>query len=147
MRKDRTVIAASRVISSPPERVFEFLSDLHNHWRLDAHFVEVEHVDPDGDGGRVRLRGLLGMGRTAHTRVEEAVPNSRLRGRADIGRGTVGRVAWDIEPVDRGSRVALAAVVERAGLLDRAILALGGRRYLRQILTRTLENLERQLAD
>jgi uncharacterized protein YndB with AHSA1/START domain len=147
MRKDRTVIAASRVISAPPERVFEFLSDLHNHWRLEAHFVEVEHLDPEGDGGRVRLRGLFGMGRTVHTRVEEAVPSSRLRGRADIGGGTVGRVAWDIEAADGGSRVSLSAVVERAGPLDRAILALGGSRYLRRIFTRTLENLERELAD
>jgi hypothetical protein len=38
-------------------------------------------------------------------------------------------------------------VVERAGPLDRAILALGGRRYLRRIFTRTLESLERELAD
>ena len=73
---------------APPERVFDFLSDLHNHWRLDAHFVEVEHVDPDGDGGRVRLRGPFALGRTVRTRVEEAVPSSRLRGRADIGGGT-----------------------------------------------------------
>jgi uncharacterized protein YndB with AHSA1/START domain len=141
------VIAANRVISASPERVFEFLSDLRNHWRLDAHFVELEDVDPDGDGGRVRLRGLFGLSRTARTRVEEAVASSRLRGRADIGRGTVGRVAWDIEPADGGSRVALSAVIERAGLLDRAILALGGRRYLRQIFARTLENLGRELGD
>lgn len=141
------MIAASRVIPASPERVFEFLSDLHNHWRLEAHFVEVEHVEPEGDGGQVRLRGLLGLGRTARTRVEEAVPNSRLRGRADIGGGTVGLVAWDIEPADGGSQVALSAVVERAGVLDRLILDLGGRRYLRRIFARTLENLERQLAD
>jgi uncharacterized protein YndB with AHSA1/START domain len=141
------VIAASRTISAPPERVFDFLSDLHNHWRLEPHLVELEHLDPDGDGGRVRLRGPFGLGRTALTRVEKGVPGSRLRGRADIGRGTVGRVAWDIEPAGGGSRVALSAVVERAGLLDRLILGLGGRRYLRQILARTLENLERELAD
>ena len=141
------MIAASRVISASPELVFEFLSELHNHWRLEAHFVEVEHVDPDGDGGQVRLRGIFGIGRTARTSVEETVPSSRLRGRAEIGRSTVGRVAWDIESADGGSRVALSAVVERAGVLDRVILALGGRRYLRRIFARTLENLERQLAD
>jgi len=114
---------------------------------LEAHFVELEHVDPEGDGSRVRLRGPFGVGRTARTSVEEAVPSSRLRGRADIGGGTVGRVAWDIEPADGGSRVALSAVVERAGLLDRVILACGGSRYLRRIFARTLENLERGLAD
>ena len=136
------MITATRDISAPPERVFAFLSDLRNHWRLEDHFVEVEHVE--SDGGRVRMRGPLGIARTARTTVEEALPNSRLRGRADLG-DTVGRVAWDIEPADSGSRVSLSARVDRAGVFDRTLLALGGEAYLRRIFARTLENLEREL--
>ena len=136
------MIAATREISAPPERVFAFLSDLHNHWQLEDHFVELQHLQ--SDGGRVRMRGPLGLSRTVHTTVEEAVPNERLRGRADLGR-TIGRVAWDIAPAGAGSRVSLSAIVERAGALDRALLALGGRAYLRRIFARTLENLEREV--
>jgi uncharacterized protein YndB with AHSA1/START domain len=139
------VIAATREISAPPERVYAFLSDLRNHWRLEHHLVELAHLDADGDGGRVRMRGPLGLRRTAYTRVEEAVPHKRLRGRADVGRGTVGRVAWEIAPSDNGSRVSLSAKVDNAGPLDRALLALGGRAYLRRVFAHALENLEREL--
>jgi hypothetical protein len=80
----------------------------------------------------VRIAGPLGLSRVARTRVLEADEPYRLEGRADIGRGTVGSVRWTIEPANGGSRVTLSAVVERAGALDRAILALGGRVWLRR---------------
>jgi hypothetical protein len=66
-----------------------------------------------------------------------------LRGRADVGRGTVGEVRWGIEPHGTGSRVTLSAEVERASRLDRAILALGGRIVLRRGFAEALEQLGR----
>jgi hypothetical protein len=66
-----------------------------------------------------------------------------LRGRADVGRGTVGAVRWLIEPSGTGSRVTLSAEVERASLLDRAILALGGRLILQHGFHEALEQLGR----
>jgi uncharacterized protein YndB with AHSA1/START domain len=143
MHENRTVVTAARDVSASPERVFAFLSDLHNHWRLEDHFAELQVLG--SDGGRVRMRGPLGLARTVSTVVEEAVPNTRLRGRADVGRKTVGRVAWDIEPAGGGSRITLSADVERASVLDRLLLAAGGRAYLRRIFARTLANLEREL--
>jgi uncharacterized protein YndB with AHSA1/START domain len=29
------LIAVERAVAAPPERVFDFLADLRNHWRLD----------------------------------------------------------------------------------------------------------------
>lgn len=60
-----------------------------------------------------------------------------------MGRGTVGTVRWLVESRGAGSRVTLAATVERASLLDRAILALGGRRLLRRGFAEAVDQLGR----
>ena len=68
-------VEAAAVIPAAPEDVFAFLSDLQNHWRLADRFVEVvalESSDGGGDGGTVRVRGPLGVRRTATTRVVAA---------------------------------------------------------------------------
>lgn len=142
-RNLRGLIAASAQLDQPPERVFAFLSDLRNHWRLSQRFAELEQLDGDEAGGRVRIRGPLGLSRVARTRVLAAEEPRELRGRAEIGRGTAGAVRWTIDPHGDGSRVTLSAVVERARPVDRAILALGGRRYLRRGFAEALEQLGR----
>ncbi len=147
----RPDIAATRTVAASAERVFEFLSDLRNHWRLDDRLVELTSLD-DGDGGaptggRVRISGPLGLSRKAATAVLAAEPPMAgragvLAGRADVGGGTVGRVAWAITPTAEGaSSVTLAAAVERASGSDRLLLALGGRWWLERIFGRTLVNL------
>ena len=69
-----------------------------------------------------------------------------MSGVAELGRGTVGRVSWEIAPrTNGGSVVTLAAYVERASLLDRIALALGGRAFLRSVFRRTLDNLAREV--
>jgi carbon monoxide dehydrogenase subunit G len=143
-------IRATRVVPQSPERVFEFLSDLRNHWRLESSFVELEALHDDALGGRVRMKGPLGLGRTASTRVLVAeaprTGTASLRGRAEIGASTVGLVRWDVVTTGGGSAVSLAATVERAGLVDRIVLALGGRAWLRALFERALANLETELA-
>ena len=66
-------LRAVRVLAASPHRVFEFLADLRNHWLLQDRFVELAGLDTDeGDGpngGRVRMRGPLGISREARTRV------------------------------------------------------------------------------
>ena len=89
----------------------------------------------------MRVRGPLGLSRVARTRVLAVEAPRRLEGRADVGRGTVGSVRWEIEPADGGSRVTLAARVESATAFDRAILALGGGRWLEQIFRDALARL------
>ena len=135
------MIAAERSVAAPPERVFEFLSDLRNHWRLEeGTFLALDEVGETG--GVIRLRGPLGLSRTVRTQVLEAVNPSRLSGRADLSGGTVGLVAWIIEPDGAGSRVRLTADVAEAWLPDRAFLALGGRAWFRRLFRRALANLD-----
>src|SRR5919201_3098429 len=109
-------MAATATLGHPPDRVFAFLSDLRNHWRLEERFIELDDVT--ADGGRVRLRGPLGLKRVARTNVleaEPAAPVGRLHGHAEIGRSTRGDVFWEIAPADGGSNVTLAAVPQRLG--------------------------------
>jgi uncharacterized protein YndB with AHSA1/START domain len=137
------VIAAQRAITHPPERVFEFLSDLRNHWRLEERFLELENMARDG--GTIRLTGPFGVSRRARTMVLEATTPTRIAGRADLRGGTVGLVSWEIEPSSGGSLVRLSAEVPRASLPDRVFLALGGRRWFRHLFERALENLEAEV--
>jgi hypothetical protein len=137
-------IESSRVVPQPPERVLDFISNLHNHWQLEDAFIELNGVH--GDGGHLRIRGPLGISREARTEVVSTGAPAHLRGRAEIGRRTVGSVAWDVEPAGSGSLVTLSARVERASLLDSALLALGGRRWLRRRFEHVLETLGHRLA-
>jgi uncharacterized protein YndB with AHSA1/START domain len=132
------VISAARVVAAPPDRVFEFLAHLPNHWQLDAALAEVDATSETT--ADVRLQGPFGIARVAHTEVLEAVPPSRLRGRAVVG-GTVGHVAWDLEPADGGTRVRLSTEIARAAPRDAAVLALGGQWWLRRVYARALANL------
>jgi hypothetical protein len=148
-------IAASIVIPQAPEAAFAFLADLRNHWRLERRFVALERLEGDPEaphGGRVRLLGPLGLSRVARTRVLEAEPpeNGRpglLRGLAELGSTTRGRVAWDVAARPAGgSEVTLRAEVERASPLDRALLSLGGRAWLQRIFDGAVETLASVLA-
>jgi hypothetical protein len=137
------LISAERRIPHEPERVFAFLADLRNHWRLEERFLELEHVGTDG--GVIRLTGPLGLSRQARTRVVEAERPTRVAGRADLRGGTVGHVVWEIRPDGSGSSVRLFAEVPEAWWPDRVFLALGGRAWLRTLFERALENLEKTL--
>ena len=141
-------LSATATLPHPPARIFEFLSDLRNHWRLEERFVELDDVT--ADGGRVRLRGPLGLRRVARTKVLEAEPPGpvgRLHGHAEIGRSTRGDVFWEIAPADGGSNVTLAAVPQRLGLVDKLLLVMGGRRWMCALLRNALARLDAVLAE
>ena len=123
--------------------MYAFLADLRNHWSLSRRFAVLEQLDGDGAGGHVRIRGPFGLSRIARTRVVSATEPRELHGRAQIGGRTVGTVRWQIEPVAGGSRVSLTARVERASLLDRAILAVGGTVWLQRVFAEALVQLGR----
>jgi uncharacterized protein YndB with AHSA1/START domain len=143
-------IEAAALLPAPPEDVFAFLFDLRNHWRLADRFVDVLTLDgPEGgraDGGRVRVRGPLGVRRTVVTRVVAARAPRLLIGTAELASGTRARVSWTIAGRLGSSRVRLAADVERARALDRLLLALGGRWWLRRLFASALERLGQELA-
>jgi uncharacterized protein YndB with AHSA1/START domain len=134
------LIVAQRTVAASPERVFDFLADLRNHWRLEPRFLELDELGEDG--GTIRLKGPLGLSRTVQTRVLEAERPVRVAGRADLRGGTVGLVAWDIRPSGSGSSVRLSAEVPAASPWDRVFLALGGRSWFRGLFRRALDNLD-----
>jgi hypothetical protein len=91
------------------------------------------------------MRGPLGLGRVARTRVLEATPPNpvaRLRGSAEMAGGTRGHVEWTIEPAGNGSRVTLSAVPEELGPLDAVLLRMGGWRWLERVLSSAVARLD-----
>jgi uncharacterized protein YndB with AHSA1/START domain len=133
-------VNANRLIPGDQERVFAFLSDLDNHWQLADGAIAVVAVEA-GDGGRVRMRGPLGVRRTATTSVDELDPPRSLAGQARVGARTRARVTWELEPNGTGTQVRLSATVEEAAPLDRLLLAAGGRAWLASRFERILSTL------
>ena len=141
-----TRIEATRVVPAPREDVFAFLSDLGNHWAVAGRWIEVVALDGGGDGGRVRIRGPLGLRRTASTSVDRVHPPDRLEGTALLGR-TRAEVAWTLHARDAAAtEVELAAVVVRAGAFDRIVLGLGGAAWMRRLFAATLAHLAERFA-
>jgi uncharacterized protein YndB with AHSA1/START domain len=134
-------IEAAALVPASPEEVFAFLSDLGNHWRLTDRRIKVVQLNGDKDGGVVRVQGPLGVSRTAHTRVTAAREPRLLIGVAELDGGTRARVSWTLAGRVSQTRVRLAAEVEHATPLDRLLLALGGRAWMRRTFRRTLERL------
>jgi uncharacterized protein YndB with AHSA1/START domain len=134
-------IEAAALVPAPPEEVFEFLCDLENHWRLTGRRVAVLGLNGDRDGGTVRVRGPLGLGRTAQTKVTAVRSPRLLIGVAELPSGTRARVSWTLAGRMDKTRVKLAASVEHATPLDRALLVLGGRIWMTRMFQRTLERL------
>jgi uncharacterized protein YndB with AHSA1/START domain len=138
-------IRAGTVVPASPEAVFEFLADLENHWRLADRFIEVLDLACDADGravgGRVRLCGPFGTRRTATTRMLATDPPQQLLGVAEIGPRTRAYVRWKLTPQGGATRVSLEAALDRIAVRDRALLALGGRRWLARRLAVVVERL------
>jgi uncharacterized protein YndB with AHSA1/START domain len=143
-------VEATALVPAPVEDVFAFLADLGNHWIVADRFVEVLdlHRGEDGraDGGAVRLRGPAGVRRTVITRVVAVKEPRLLIGTAEVGGRTRARVSWSLAGHLESTRVRLAAAVEQAEPLDRALLALGGRRWLRRRFASTLDGLAAEFA-
>lgn len=129
----------------PRERVFEFLADLNNHWLLADRFIEMVRLDDSGTGGRVRLRGPLGLRRTATTQVDELEEPDFVRGSAGIGDTTHGTVCWTLDETAGGTLVTLDVRAERLSRMDALLLRMGGRRWLRGVFGRILVRLEERL--
>ncbi len=134
-------IEAAALIPAPPEEVFEFLCDLANHWRLAGRHLTVVSLSDGGDGGVVRINGPLGMRRTARTQVTASRQPRLMIGIAELEGGTRARVSWTLAGRMNQTRVRLAADVEHASALDRLLLALGGRLWMRRVFRHALARL------
>lgn len=145
-------IEASRLVASRPDEVFAFLSDLENHWEFAGSFIEVlslERASPQDPvhGGLVRMRGPLGLGRTAITKVEAVRPPRQMTGTGRVGRQTLGRVQWTLTEEGTATRVRLSASIESASALDRGLLMLGGREWLRRRFVGVLHRLGERFSE
>ena len=134
-------IEAAALIPAPPDEVFEFLCDLSNHWLLTGRHLTVVGLDGDADGATVQIRGPLGLRRTAHTHVTASRRPRLMIGIAQLGDGTRARVSWTLAGRMNQTRVRLAADVEHAAPLDRVLLALGGKLWMRRVFRRALARL------
>src|SRR3954469_2236078 len=106
----RPHIRATGRVNAPRPAVFAFLRDLDNHWLLTDRFIDAERLD--GDGGRVRMRGPLGLTRVASTSVDHATPPSRIAGTATVGVRTRAVVSWRLDQAaGGGTTVDLEAAV------------------------------------
>jgi hypothetical protein len=144
-------IQAAALVPASQQEVFEFLSDLANHWRLVDRFVDV--IELNGAPGRapdtgvVQLRGPLGVHRTVRTRVTASRAPASLDGIAEVGARTRARVSWTLSAGRAGlTEVRLEAEVLDAAPLDRLLLALGGELWLRRRLAHGLERLAERFA-
>jgi hypothetical protein len=134
----RVRIAARRHVPRPRAELYALLADLRGHWDLAGRWVEP--LELRGDGGTVRVRGPLGLQRTIVTALTHAREPECVAGEARIG-PTRAAISWRLEPDGAGTLVTLRAEVREAGALDRALLALGGRRWMQSRFQATLERL------
>jgi hypothetical protein len=124
------------------EQLFALLSDIRNHWPL-AHRL-VDPVCADGPYcSKVRIRGPLGLRRTARAALLVGLDPHFLIGSAEIGRHTVARVCWALLPGRGTTEVELSVLLASAGVSDRLVLAFGGRRWLARHLDAVLGELAR----
>jgi uncharacterized protein YndB with AHSA1/START domain len=138
-----TEISAAGVIGAPAAPIFDHLADLRTHWELAGGRVTL--LEPDADaarGGRVRMRGPLGVGREATTEVLRAERPTLLEGRARVGRATEASIRWRLEAISAAeTRVELTARVVATSAWDRMLLAAGGRLWLRHMFHSVMDRL------
>lgn len=138
-------ITAVRELPLAAGRVYAFLAHLDNHRYLGGRQLRVERLDEDRQGGRIVIAAPFGLRRTAETTLTTLEEPHRLGGVAQVGRSTRAHVQWRVEHRWTGARVVLEAHIASAGVVDRALLAVGGRWWLRRAFQRTLERLDEAL--
>jgi hypothetical protein len=131
-------VTSELLIEAPAKTVYDFLSQLANHQRMGGHRFRLNTVAPDRLGATIVIRGPLGIHRTVQTTITCLRPARGVGGTATIGRQTVAHVHWTIHAANERSHVTLTATIVRTGMLDRLLLAAGGRRWLAHSFHRVL---------
>jgi hypothetical protein len=134
-------VTAGLLVDVPAETVYAFLSQLPNHERVGGGRFRLDTLAADRLGARIVICGPLGIRRTVETTITRLDPARGVGGTAVVGRRTVARLNWTIHAAGERSHVALTATVVRIGVLDRVLLAAGGRRWLTRGFHRVLTSL------
>jgi hypothetical protein len=121
------------------------VAHLDNHWHLSDRFLRLEGLNDERRGGRIVIAGPLGVRRTAHTTVTTEHEQHQFGGVAAVGHRTRALAHWRIEPTPHGARVVLESTIASVGALDRLLLVLGGRWWLRRGFARVLARLAETL--
>jgi hypothetical protein len=144
-------ISARRTLPVPPTAAFAFLSQPHNHHRLVTRRIQLVKLDVTGAGelrgGFMVLRGPLGLHRPARTLLSSMLKPRELAGTAHVGSGTEVGVHWELTAAGEHATVAvLSTSVRRLAVIDRLLLAVGGRVWVRSLFAATLERLVAELS-
>jgi hypothetical protein len=126
--------------------VYDFIERLENHFRLNDEYLRVEALRPDGRGATIRIRAPGGLRRTAWTEVTTALAPRRFGGTVTASTRTRAGAWWTIDPSAEGTRVALNAEIFPRGIVDRVLLALGGRWWIERRCRRVVARLDSVLA-
>jgi len=141
LRSASAIIDAEREVQHTPARVYAFLARLDNHLCLGGRALSVSGLDEDGRGGHIVVSTPVGLRRNARMVVTTADGSGCFGGVAQVGRSTRAHVRWNVGPTSLGSWVALESIICSTSALDRTLLVLGGRWWLRRAFRRTLETL------
>jgi hypothetical protein len=131
-------VTAELLIEVPAKTVYDFLSQLPNHQKMGGHRFRLDTLAPDRLGATIVICGPLGIHRTVQTTITDLHPARGVGGTATVGRRTTAHVHWTIHADGQRSHVALTATMVRTGMLDRLLLATGGRKWLTRSFHRVL---------
>ena len=147
-------VRAHVTISAPREEVFDLIADLSarpgwcGHYQRDYHLTR-PRSSGEGAGARFKVRARLNKTYVQITVVEAARPRlvrEELR-LWRLGR-TRGFAEYELEPVGRAAtRVLLTVWTEPATRLDAFKESLGGRRWLKRKLNKSLSRLRQVFED
>jgi hypothetical protein len=142
-------IAVAAPVAAPIARVFAFLADPENHWRLAGRRLDLIDLH-DGEelrGGAMLIRGPLRIRRRADTHVAAIREPHLIAGVARLGPRTRAIVRWELDQDSAEStRVVLTADPCSLSRGDRWLLRLGGTRWIRALFAETIEQLESLVA-
>jgi hypothetical protein len=136
-------MSARSIMAAPSAVIFSFLTDLENQCLLaDDHTQPLMLDGPPGarHSATLRIRGPLGLRRRARARIVATAEPSHVITTVALGR-TVVRLRWTLSPLPASTGVELTAEIPALGLLDRALLAAGGRRTIARRLHTALATL------
>jgi carbon monoxide dehydrogenase subunit G len=135
------------VIDRPPEAVFEYMDVPENQGRISPRLSGVETVGTLDNGGKRATYTYRLFGLSFEGEVRGVVHEPPERIVFELSGDIDGRIEWEFEPVDAGTRLTYTATYD-LGLPwpVRLLLAPVTDRFNRRELEATLRNLDDRLA-